>query len=327
MVPPVVPLTLVLGPEELLVDRAVGAATGAARAGLGDDVDVRELPAAGTTAATLRELLSPSLFGSGTVIVLRGVQDAGEELATELAAVVAAPAPDVVLVLAHNGKPGAGGKGKRLLDAVRKAGAAEVACAEVKTRRDKLRFLAAEIRRHGRKTTDDALETLLDAVGGDLRSLAAACSQLASDTEGVIEVEVVRRYYAGMAEVSGFTVADQALEGKTAEALARLRWALQAGTDPVPVVAALAMGLRNVVRVASAPQGLHPQDLARTLGMPSWKVDVVRRQARGWSASAAATALAAVAEADAQVKGAGTDPVYALEKAVITIARARNDVG
>lgn len=323
----VVPLTLVIGPEELLADRAVGAITRAARAEGGDGGDVRELPAAGTSAATLRELLSPSLFEQRTVLVLRGVQDASEELATELAATVAAPAPDVVLVLVHNGKPGAGGKGKRLLEAVRKAGAEEVACVEVKTRRDKLRFLAAEMRHHRRKATDDALETLLDAVGGDLRSLAAACSQLASDTEGVVDVEVVRRYYAGMAEVSGFTVADQALEGRTADALARLRWALQSGTDPVPVVAALAMGLRNVVRVASAPRGLSPQDLARVLGMPSWKVDVVRRQARGWSAQGVATALAAVAVADAQVKGAGTDPVYALERAVITIARARNGSG
>jgi DNA polymerase-3 subunit delta len=160
-------------------------------------------------------------------------------------------------------------------------------------------------------------------VGSDLRSLAGACSQLASDTEGVIDVEVVRRYYEGQADVTGFTVADRAVEGRAAEALVQLRWALHAGTDPVPIVTALSMALRNIVKLGSAPRGLSQADLARELGMPPWKIDVVRRQLRGWTPEGIAEAMTAVAEADAQVKGAGTDPVYALERAVITIARCR----
>ena len=312
-------VTLVVGPEELLAERAVAAAVQTARAA-GSAVEVRELEAAGLAPAALTELLGPSLFSEGTVLVLREVQDAAEELVAELRRYLQAPADDVCLVLVHRG----GVKGKRLLDAARQAGAQEVACAEVKTRRDRLRFLSAEMRNLRRRADDEALETLLDAVGGELRTLASACSQLASDTTGTIDTAVVRRYYDGRAEVSGFAVADRALEGSVAEALVQLRWALRAGTDPVPIVTALAIGLRNLVKVASAPRGLRPADLARELAMPPWKVDVVRRQVRGWSPEGIAVALGAVAEADAQVKGASTDPVYALERAIVTIGRARS---
>jgi DNA polymerase-3 subunit delta len=56
--------------------------------------------------------------------------------------------------------------------------------------------------------------------------------------------------------------------------------------------------------------------------MPPWKIDRVRQQMRGWNADGVSAALRAVAEADAAVKGGGADPAYALEKAVVTIARA-----
>jgi DNA polymerase-3 subunit delta len=61
--------------------------------------------------------------------------------------------------------------------------------------------------------------------------------------------------------------------------------------------------------------------------MPPWKIDRVRQQMRGWTPDGVAYALRAVAEADAGVKGAGDDPEYALEKAVVAIARAARSRG
>ena len=312
-------VTLVVGPEELLADRAVGAVIRAVR-DADPDADVRQLDAVGLPAGELTALVSPSLFGERKVLVVRNVAQASDDLLGELKGYVAAPADDVALVVVHKG----GAKGKGLLDAARKAGAAEVSCAEVKTRRDRLGFVMDEFRKARRRAQSDAAETLLDAVGNDLRSLASACAQLVADTTGTVDVETVRRYYEGRAEVTGFTVADRAVEGRATEALAQLRWALASGTEPVLIVSALAAALRNIVKVASAPPGLRPPDLARELKMPPWKVDVVRRQVRGWDADGVARALLAVAETDAQVKGAGGDPLYALERAVVTIATARS---
>ena len=85
---------------------------------------------------------------------------------------------------------------------------------------------AASSARAGRTVEDSGVRALLDALGNDLRELAAASSQLAADTTGVIDQAVVARYYRGRAEASGFSVADRAVEGRLAEALELLRWAL-----------------------------------------------------------------------------------------------------
>jgi DNA polymerase-3 subunit delta len=59
------------------------------------------------------------------------------------------------------------------------------------------------------------------------------------------------------------------------------------------------------------------------LGLPPWKVERAQRQARGWRPEGITVAMTAIAEADAAVKGAGVDPAYALERAVLTVAAAR----
>ena len=49
----------------------------------------------------LDSLTSPSLFGGGCVLAVRSAQNAGKEVAAELARYAKNPAPDVVLVLTH----------------------------------------------------------------------------------------------------------------------------------------------------------------------------------------------------------------------------------
>jgi DNA polymerase-3 subunit delta len=161
----------------------------------------------------------------------------------------------------------------------------------------------------------------VDAIGSDLRELASAVSQLVADVEGTIDEAVVGRYYTGRAEASSFEVADRAVEGRAAEALEALRWSLSTGVAPVLITSALAQGVRAIGKLSSA-RGGRSADLARELGMPPWKIDRVRQQMRGWTPDGVAVALRAVAEADAGVKVGGDDPEYALEKAVVTIARA-----
>ena len=313
-----VPVTLVVGPEELLADRAVAAIVSAARV-TDPDADIRDIAPGALQPGMLADLASPSLFGERKVIVVRSTHELTDPAAAELQAYLSAPAEDVSLVCVHRG----GQKGKGLLDALKRAGARQVDCPELKKTGEKIAFVKAEFRGAGRRISDDGARTLLDAVGSDLREIANACSQLVADTTGVVDHTVVRRYYAGRAEVSSFMVADQAVEGRGGEALANLRWALSCGVDPVLVTSALAMGLRNIARLASAPRGLRPADLAAELGMPPWKIDRVRQQLRGWTGDGVATALQAVAEADAAVKGAGDDAAYALERAVVAIVRAR----
>lgn len=314
---PLAPVTIAVGQEELLLDRAVRQVVQAARAA-DADTDVRELTPDALQPGTLAALTSPSLFAERKVVVVRNAQDLSADTVKDVKAYVAAPVEEITLVLLHAG----GAKGKGLLDAARKAGAREVACPKMTKAGDRLAFVRGEFRTLGRSATPEACQALVDSIGSDLRELASACAQLCADVDGAVDAAVVARYYTGRAEATGFEVADLAVTGRAAEALERLRWAVAVG-QPLPgITFALASGVRAIGKLASAPRAARAADLARELGMPPWKIDRVRQQMRGWNADGVSAALRAVAEADAAVKGGGADPAYALEKAVVAVARA-----
>lgn len=314
-------LVLVLGDEELLAARAVAQTLDAVRA-VDPGVDVREYEAGALTAGELSEMLSPSLFGGRRAVVIRAGQDAKKDLVTALLAYAKAPDPEVTLVVTHLG----GAKGKAFADGLRQAGATVVAAAKLSRHRDRVDFVRDEVRRLGGRCAEDAAEALLAAVGNDLRELAAACSQLIADTDGRIDPGTVARYYRGRAEVSGFTVADAAMVGDVPGALEALRWALHVGVDPVPIADAIADGVRTVARVASAGRGSSFQ-LASSLGMPAWKIERAQRQGRGWTPEGLVDAMQAAAECNAEVKGGAEDRGYALERAIVRVAGARQANG
>ncbi len=263
-------------------------------------------------------LMSPSLFGGETVVIVRGTQEASAAIAAELGKLAADLPPEVTLVITHSG----GAKHKSLLTGLR--GARRIDCPAVRRFGERMDFLRAEFARAGRKADDGGLRALLDAVGTDLRDLAAACDQLASDTTGVINAATVARYWRGRAEATGFSVADRALEGNLTQALAQLRWALAVGTAPVLITSALARGLRTLGQVGAASRGKSGPALSSELGMPPWMIDKARQQLRGWSPAGLARAHCAVALADAQVKGEAASPGYALEHVLRVIADCRS---
>lgn len=310
-------LTLVVGDEELLVSRAVSAVVRAAREAE-PDTEVRELEGGGVERGDLAEALSPSLFGDARVVVVRAVQDLDKDLHAELLA-QASDLPDGMrMVVVHAG----GVKAKTLVASLLAQGARKVDAPKLAKVSERREFLRAELSADGRRVADEGVHALLESVGNDLRELANAASQLLSDTEGPVTEEVVRRYYQGRAETTGFTVAERALEGDLAGALSLLRWGAQTGLAGPLVTSALASALRDIARVASA--GRQPAHvLAGQLGMPPWKVEKAQRQGRAWTPNGLAAALQAVAVADGGVKGGAADPRYALERAVLAVVAAR----
>ena len=267
----------------------------------------------------INALTSPSLFGGGSTVVVRNSHNVAKDIAAELGRYAASPAPDAAVILTHAG----GVKGKALVTDLTKAGANVVSCPKLTRVSERTDFVRQEFRRVARQADEGAVRALLDAIGGDLRELASAVDQLASDTEGRIGSAVVARYYRGRAEATGFSVADHAVEGRLTEALEQLRWALATGTSPVLITSALATGVRLLGRVGAAPRGANANALAAEVGAPPWKIDRVRQQLRGWHPDGVGRALQAVAEADAQVKGGGVSPEYALERAIRQIVAYR----
>lgn len=247
---PLAPLTLAVGQEDLLLDRAVQQVVAAARAS-DADTDVRDLTSDQLQPGTLAELTSPSLFAERKVVIVRNAQDLSADTIKDVKKYLDDPVEEITLVLLH----AAGAKGKGLLDAARKAGAREVACPKTTKPAERLSFVRGEFRALGRSATPEACQALVDSIGSDLRELASAVSQLVADVEGTIDETVVGRYYTGRAEASSFTVADRAVEGRAAEALEALRWSLSTGVAAVLITSALAQAVRAIGKLSSARGG------------------------------------------------------------------------
>lgn len=312
-------ITLVTGPEEFLGERTVAGVRTAVREH-DPEAEVSEASAESLTMATLGELAAPSLFSTTRCVVVRKLEDLPEESVAGLLDYGASPADDVALVLVHTG----GQKGSGLLTRLRKLAAVTEVKSAPLSARDYPKFVADELRGLRVRIDADAAEFLVQSVGQDLRGLSAAAGQLANDFAGQpITTEMVKRYFGGRAEAKSFVVADHALNGRVAQALEELRWALDRGTAPVLVTSALAGNLRSLARIKGSPRGMRNADLMREVGVPSWKLDQLRRQAHGWEEDGLGRAIRAVARADAAVKGQASDASYALEKMVLDVARNR----
>lgn len=311
-------VTLVSGPESLLADRAVAGLLSQIRAE-SPEAEISQVEGDRLDPGRFAEVTNASLFAVRRAAVVSDLANLPAELADDVLALARAPLEDLALVLVHGG----GQKGKGLLDKLKAAKVTVVDAPAVKPW-ELPQFVAAEARRVGEGIDTGAAQTLVDAVGHDLRGLAAAVGQLVSDSEGgPITEGQVRRYFGGRSEVTSFAVADAALAGRTGAAMEQLRWAISTGVAPVLVTSALASGLRGLGKLVTAPAGLREADLAREIGVPPWKLKSMRSQARGWDQGGLATALKAVAVADAEVKGAADDAGFALERAVLVVARAR----
>jgi DNA polymerase III subunit delta len=316
------PLHLVLGDEELLVERAVAAILRSVREHAGtDDVPVSRVRAGDVDAYELAELLSPSLFADERVVVLEAAGEAGKDAATLIATAAADIPPATVLVVVHSG----GGRAKSLANQLRDLGAEVHPCARIIKASERVDFVRGEFRSLDVRVDDDTVTALLDAVGSDVRELASACSQLVADTGGQVDVVAVRRYHSGKAEVKGFDIADKAVTGDLAGAAEALRWAMMRGEPHVVLADALAEAVHTIARVG--PLSGDPYRLAAELGMPPWRVQKAQRQARRWSRDTVATAIKLVAALNADVKGAAADADYALEAAVRKVAELATSRG
>ena len=103
------PLHLVLGDEELLVERAVAGVLRSARQQTGADPDtipVSRMRAGDVSPYELAELLSPSLFADERIVVLEAAGEAGKEAAAMIASACTDIPPGTVLMVLHSAAAG-----------------------------------------------------------------------------------------------------------------------------------------------------------------------------------------------------------------------------
>jgi DNA polymerase III subunit delta len=306
------PVVLISGPEEYLAERAIRSIRDLLKQS-DSGLELHEITASEYAPGQLAALASPSLFMEPRLVIITGVEKCSDALIEDGIAYLLNPSPDTTLLLRHNSSSV---RGKKLIDALRNTEqAAEISCAEIKKDADRASFIQAEFAAAGRKVTPGAVRALADAFADDLAELAAACSQLLNDQVETIDEQSVDRYYGGRVETNAFKVADAALAGQSAQALALLRHALATGADPVPVVAAFAMKVRLMAKVYG-----NRYASAANVGAQPWQIDRARKDLAGWSEEGLAEAVRAIATTDAAVKGMERDPVFALERLVLLLA-------
>lgn len=309
-------LVLVQGAESLLAQRVISKIT-LSQVG----AQVITLSADEIESGAITDSLAPSLFADLRVVVIKDIQDLASEFSDEITSYLEDQDENLTLVLCHKG----GVKGKALVDKIKAAKAEVITLDIIKKDSEKSDFIRSEFKRFERKISAEAVVALVESLGSDLQELSAACSQLASDVifSKIIDEDDVRLYQLGRVESTGFDVADAALDGKTAIALINLRNAIATGTDPVLIISALASSLRTLAKVSGQSTSSKSFELASTLALPPWQIDKARRQLAAWSESGLARATIAIATADADIKGAASDPIYALERAIMTVCSAR----
>jgi DNA polymerase-3 subunit delta len=311
------PFYLILGSEAALADRALNKVLAQLKE---EKAEITTIFAGDALLGDIADALAPSLFSERRALIIRDLQDLPDEAKDELTRYLGEPDANTTVVFIHKG----GVKGKALLDAIKKAKPETIACDVLKKEAEKEGFVRDLFLDLGRKASPAAVKALVGALGGDLRELQQAASQIALDAPaGVIDEEMVDKFHQGRVETTGFDVADATLEGNLPVALVCLRSALETGTDPVMVTSAIASSIRSLAKVSGAANGAKSFELAGKLGMAPWQIDKARRQLQGWTPRGLSRAVQAIALADAQVKGASSDPIYALEKALAQISSAR----
>ncbi|MGP5389767.1 DNA polymerase III subunit delta [Glutamicibacter arilaitensis] len=306
------PLILLSGSEDYLASRAFELLR--SQAAVREDIQHTRLDAAKYEPGELLLATSSSLFSSANLVEVHELAHMNEYFLKDALAYLKDQTPENVLIMHHSG----GTRGKKLLDAIKAAGALIVNCQPVKKDAEKIDFVQAEFKSAKRRITNDAVKALVAAVGNSLAELGSSCSQLIQDTTGTIDQDMVDKYYGGRVEATAFKVADAAISGNAVLALRTLRHSLSTGTDPIPIVATLAMKVRQIAKVAGVNEPA--ASLASELGMAPWQVQQAQQQARGWKRGDLALCVEEIANTDRMVKGGSRSPGYALEHAIMFIA-------
>ena len=319
-----VPVTLVLGEEELLAERAVAGAVDAARERLGPGTSVEEVRGGGLPDGFAMGLATASLFGGGRVVVVQeadGLDTAAREAVLALAA---DPAAATAVVL----RAAAPGRQARFFKDVQRH-AATVLVARLKPS-ERASWLRAEVRRLGRKADEAAVAALVDTVGQDLRELAGAVAKLhvAVPPPTVLTAGHVTEFLAQTADRGIFELTDAVFAADAATALDRLDALFDQGEDPIRLLGFIASQLRLLLRVADHPE-LPKGQVAGLLGggVRDWQVDRARRQLRRFRPGDLHRALDLIAEADAHIRNGTPSPRLLLELLIARLSGADAPAG
>lgn len=304
------PIVLIAGGEEFLADREVRRIYSALKA-VEPNLERRDIDGSSESAADqFVDAISPSLFGETPLVVVDNIEQASDALQSAVLNSIADPQTTTRALLVQKGLV----KGRGFVDKIKKS-EAEVIMVEKPKGKAFDEYIVNEFKSFKRKIEVDAVKSLRDAVGDDLRMLSAAVSQLSSDLDApVITAKEVEQYYEGMSGVPAYVISDHVFERRVTAAITALRWGIEREPNMGPAVIATAINaIRSLLQVAGAPSGSSEAEIARLAGVPPWKVRTLRDQARKWRPAELADAALLLTYADSALKGGHVNELGAVE--------------
>ncbi len=295
---------LISGTEELLVDREINTSYQALKNKFEDLEKVQINVSDDDAWSRFLEASSPSLFGGIKLVILDNLNIAEDKINSNFVTFLKNTdfdeLEDYYLIMIHRG--GTGGAG--ILKAIRNAQVRELKIDKFKKSEDYESWIKGEFRSKKRKITDEAVTILKSAIGEDLRELAAAVSQLATDvvSDPITEIDVLQ-YYQGVAEIRSYEIADAILNKKTSKALNLLYASLE--QDPnsaIPIVSSISSNVRYLVRIAGAPKGMGDVDIAKELAINPFRIKFLRNYLKNWTPKKLADATIELSKVDASLK-------------------------
>ena len=251
-----------------------------------------EIISAAEPLTVMNALDTPSLFGDGRFVIVRGSAAELEPLAERLAAWADAPPEGIVAALVT-------GRAAKLRKAL--GARAEVIEAESPKPWEVADWLVRYVKGTGRIMSKEAAGALVEAIGSDLRELATAAEQLSMSTTGSIGPDQVARLFRGL-ESQLYTFLDAVLQRDRGAALRHLGALLGAGEHPLVMHAALAKQFRALA--AAKESGNAPAaGLAKELDLSVGYVNRAQRHGRNFDAGEVRRAFRLLADADLLLKG------------------------
>ena len=273
----------------------------------GHGVQPREIEASAWQGGETADLSTPSLFGERRALLVTDARHLPEVAVRELAAYLASPAPDTMLVLSatvgERARVPAG-----LVKLVQPVGEVR----EVKVaRKDLPGWVARRAKAKALDLAPDAASAMVERLGEDPAALDQALDQLGSAFPGSrITRELVAEQFRGLGDQHVWDLCDRAFARDLPGSMRSLATLLQSGEDALPILGGIASRLRDLVRVRSLPDRMPPGDLARAAGLRfEWQARRYRESARRYSMEELVDIHERVVEADRALKSGATGDV------------------
>ncbi len=280
----------------------------------------REVVASEWSGGELQDLSTPSLFGEPRALLITDARSLSKSALAEIEAYLTSPDPASHLVVcctvAERGKPPAA-----LVKLVEPVGRVRQIALQ---RKDIEPWLSQRAQRLELELGAPAARALVETLGEDAASLAAALQQLTSAYAGRrVGPEQVREQFKGLGDQRTWDLCDKAFGKDLPGAIRSLRSIEEGGDEALMVLGGIASRLRDLIRVRALPDRLPPAQLTKRAGLRfEWQARRYQQQARNFSMGELIRLHERITEADRAMKSGGTADVI-MPTLVTAIASGR----